>query len=306
MYRLFNEAGSIIGVYDPDRQQQVAFINFAKHFASFRLPVPTVIATGTDCYLLQDLGTTTLMDLVAALREGKQDSSTNRSSIEELYCKAIDFLPRFQIEAGRSIDFNYCVPRRADDFVWMIEDMHYFRDSFLKLSGVRWNDHKLDQEFTLLAEFLRQAESNFFLYRDFQARNIMVQQNELYFIDFQSGFRGALQYDLATLLYQARAQLTTTLREKLVQRYLGVACQYVDLDAQEFLYYFPGFVLLRRLQTLGAYGKAGLIGGKEYFLSSIPFAVRELKQLLELGIGSVHLPELGEVAAELAKKYGVK
>jgi aminoglycoside/choline kinase family phosphotransferase len=301
-YRLRSARRSVIGVLHDNRRENEAFVHFTKHFKSFGLPVPELYATDLTigAYLEEDLGDTTLLDFLG--REQVQPGFVSPVT-EALYGRAVELLPRFQIEAGRSVPFQYSHPFRSYNRTAMRWDMHYFRDAFLRRTGIHWNNVLLERDFQTLADFLLQADSNFFMYRDFQARNIMVRNGDLAFIDYQDGRCGPLQWDVVSLLFQSKAALPADVRDRLLNRYLESAAQYVSIDRGAFLRYLHAFVFIRLMQVLGTYGEKGLGEKKEYFMASIPHAIRNLKSLLEINPLPVHLPALTSVCADLVAHF---
>ena len=209
-------------------------------------------------------------------------------------------MPRFQITGYDGIDFSLCYQGSEFDTDAMMRDLHYFRNCFLRLiPTVSVNDAALEKDFLALAGFLQEEQTRFFLYRDFQSRNIMIVRDRPFFIDYQSGRAGALQYDMASLLYDARADLGETCRAGLLDVYLEETARITRLDRDRFLNYFPGFVLIRILQALGAYGNLGVRQGKKWFLDSVPFALRNLAGLIDKPGMIERLPELRGVLARL-------
>lgn len=298
IYRIRGKNQSVIGIINSDIMENQAFVVFARHFRRHGLPVPEILADDPAqyAYLEEDLGDSTLLDLVTAARSRGEGFS---ESIEDLYTKAVNYLPRFQVIAGRDIDYSYCYPRPRYDRESMLWDMDYFREQFLNRSGCAFDSGALSQDFEIFADFLAEADSNFFMYRDFQARNIMVQNGELYFIDFQGGRRGPLQYDLASLLYQSTAYIPQEVRDRLLARYLDALALVHPLDRASFMKHYRGYVLIRLLQVLGAYGRKGLGEGKRYFTDSIPHALNAMRSFLEKMGMPIALPALSEVLRKI-------
>ena len=142
-------------------------------------------------------------------------------------------------------------------------------------------ENKLEDDFERLADALLKNNSNTFLYRDFQSRNVMIKDDEPYFIDFQGGRKGPFYYDVASFLWQAKANIPDSLRQELLKEYLDALRQYTEINEAEFHSQLRIFVLFRTLQVLGAYGFRGYFEKKPYFIQSVPFALDNLKALLE-------------------------
>jgi len=298
LYRLASPSWTVIGVRGPDAAENRAFLAFSRHFRGCGLPVPEIYADDPErgIYLEEDLGDTTLFRLLTAGRTGDAISPEALG----LYRMVAETLPRFQIEAGRTLDYRHCYPRAAFDRQSMRWDLNYFKYYFLRLAKVPFHEQALEDDFERLCDFLLAAEGDYFLYRDFQSRNIMVRGGAPWFIDYQGGRRGALPYDLASLLYDAKADLPFSVRDELVARYLEAACRLAPLDRSRFLEFYPGYAYIRIMQAMGAYGLRGLYERKPQFLTSIPYAVRNLEHLLRTAALPVELPELTAVWRRLA------
>ena len=294
LYRLRAIDGrTAIGVEYAGREENAAFVGFSRHFRAAGLPVPAIYAEdlGADVYLEEDLGDVTLFDL---LQRERGDAPEVPASIASLYKQAVRLLARMQIPAGRGLDYRLCYPHSAFDRRSMTWDLNYFKYHFLKLAKVPFHEQKLENDFDALCSFLLQAPADFFLYRDFQSRNIMVRDGQPWFIDYQGGRRGALAYDLASLVLDAKANLPFAFRDHLKEIYLDAAAEFTVLDRAQFEEYFRGFSLIRLLQALGAYGYRGFYERRPQFLQSVPYAIRNLERLLADGGLPVALPALQE------------
>jgi aminoglycoside/choline kinase family phosphotransferase len=265
------------------------------------LAVPEIYATKEDegIYLLQDLGDTTLYQLVTAR---KVDSPLS-AEIEMLYWKAISELLKFQVIAGRDLDYTNCYPRQNFDRQSIMWDLHYFKYYFLKPNGIIFDEQLLEDDFVRLTGYLLLAPSDYFMFRDFQSRNIMVKGDQLFFIDYQGGRKGALQYDLASLLFQAKAGLSPAFREEMLQHYLNELSQFTTVDEDEFIQFYYAFVLVRLLQVAGAYGFRGYFEKKAHFLQSIPYVLKQIQwfnQNVEIPVRLPHLKAVMEKMAQLS------
>ena len=294
-YRLSNETHSAIGTHSPDKKENKAFIHFTKHFWNKGLCVPQLylVAEEKGIYIQQDLGDTALYQLLPA--EGKSFSE----DLVDLYKKIIRHLTLIQVKGGENLDYSVCYPRQAFDRQSMEWDLHYFKNFFLKLADIPFDEQALEDDFDRLITFLLQADCSHFLFRDFQSRNIMVSDNEPYFIDYQGGRKGALQYDLASLLFQAKGNIPHNIREELLNYYLDQAELLVRIDRKSFTKYYYGYVLIRCLQAMGAYGFRGLFERKEHFIASIPFAMKNVAWWLENVQIPVEMPELRKCLREM-------
>jgi aminoglycoside/choline kinase family phosphotransferase len=291
-YRLKGEGKSAIVVYNADQKENRAFLEFTKHFTKIGLPVPSIFAEdlNKDIYLLEDLGDTTLFSYLSEIRN---EENFNEKAVQ-IYKKVIDILPRFQIEAGKNLNYNFCYPREQFDKQSMMWDLNYFKYYFLKLGKIPFDEQTLEIDFNTFSDYLLGADCNYFLYRDFQSRNIMIKDGKPYFIDYQGGRKGALQYDIASLLFDAKADLPHMVRAELLQYYISTVKKYAEIEETEFIQMFFGYVLIRIMQALGAYGFRGFYEKKEHFLKSIPFAIDNLSWLLNTVSFPIKIPSLTE------------
>ncbi len=299
--RLRSKAASAIGILYPVREENVAFLEFSKHFFRRGLPVPEIYAEDLSqgAYLEQDLGDTTLFEFLSANRAAEIVAP----QAIEAYRKVVAVLPRFQVEAGRDLNYKVCYPRSSFDRQSIAWDLNYFKYYFLRLAGVPFNEQALEHDFGRLTKFLLGAKSDYFLYRDFQSRNVMLHDGEPYFLDYQGGRKGALQYDIASLLYDGKADLPPELRQQLLDWYLESLGGFIDVDREAFMEHYYAFVYVRIMQALGAYGFRGFYERKPHFLQSVPYALKNLRWLADHVKLPVALPALmaafeGMVASE--------
>jgi aminoglycoside/choline kinase family phosphotransferase len=297
------DVGPVIGALADDVAENEAFLAFTEAFRSAGLPVPEIYAVHPDrtAYLLTDLGDTTLFGTVAAIREREGVSAAPGAAAplpEEalaLYRRVVGWLPRFQVIGAERIDFSLAYPHASFGERSIRWDLNYFKYLFLKLAHVPFDEARLEADFSTLAEHLADAPADYFLYRDFQSRNVLIVEGDPWFIDYQGGRRGALQYDVASLLYDAKAGLSEQTRSVLLDAYLEALAEYVDVPRTSFLRYYRPFVLVRILQAMGAYGYRGFYERKQRFLTSVPYAVANLAAVLDAGPLGVELPELEAV-----------
>lgn len=304
-YARMKSAGhQVIGAYNSDIKENQAFLEFSAHFKNKNIPVPRVYAVSSDLrtYLQEDLGNTTLFDFLTKTRETEGFSQ----KIVDEYKKVLRELPRIQLVAGKDIDYSVCYPREAFDKQSMMWDLNYFKYYFLKLARISFDEQALEDDFQAFSDYLLAVDNQAFLYRDFQSRNIMLKDDQVYFIDYQGGRKGALQYDLASLLYDAKANIPEAEREELLEFYLDELSQYKHTDRDKFKSLFGGYVLIRIMQAMGAYGFRGFYEKKEHFLKSIPFALKNLETLLAKNTIQVPLPELLKVLKAVTQSTFLK
>jgi aminoglycoside/choline kinase family phosphotransferase len=291
-----------VGAIGPDREENRAFLEFARAFHDTGLPVPQVYAEDREAgvWLEEDLGDTTLFKALSAARD--ESDGAFPAEIESLYRRVLTILPRFQVLGHRVIDYRIAYPRQAFDEQSIRWDLNYFKYHFLKLAHVPFNEQRLEDDFARLTAHLLEADSGYFLYRDFQSRNIMIRDGEPWFLDFQGGRTGAPHYDVASLLYDAKADLPPSVRTALLEHYLDALSEHAAVNRDEFRARFPGFVLVRLMQALGAYGYRGFFERKRRFLESVPNAARNLDRLMSAGL-PLALPELERVFRHIADRW---
>ena len=293
-YRLTGADGrTFIGVEGTDADENRAFLTIDRHFAAQGINVPKVVAVDGLCYLQEDLGTTVLYDALAA---GRASGNYGPDEVA-LLRKTLAALPKIQVEGARGLDFSVCYPQPSFDGRMVDFDLNYFKYDFLKLVGVEFNEVFLQDDFDRLKADLLAEPSDTFLYRDFNARNVMLVDGEPYFIDFQGGRRGPVYYDVASFLWQARAKYPEALREELLQVYLDALRAYGPVDEAHFRERLRLFILFRMLQVLGCYGYRGLWEGNKSFSDSIPPALAIVKSLLPFN----DYPYLSEVLSNLCR-----
>jgi len=277
--RLSSGELSAVGVLYDVREENAAFLEFSRHFRRHGLPVPEIYGAALEsgAYLEEDLGDLTLFHFLSANRKGEEIAP----AVVDAYRKVVEELPRFQIEAGRDLNYKVCYPRGNFDRQSIAWDLNYFKYYFLKLAGVPFNEQELEVDFGRLTRFLLTAPREYFLYRDYQSRNVMLRDGRPFFLDYQGGRKGALHYDVASLLFDAKADLPPALRQNLLEHYLERLAGFVPLGRDEFMHHYYAFVYVRTMQALGAYGFRGFYERKPHFLQSVPFALKNLRWLLE-------------------------
>jgi aminoglycoside/choline kinase family phosphotransferase len=295
------EGPRAIGILYDVREENVAFLEFSRHFRRHGLPVPEIYGEDLSqgAYLEQDLGDTTLFEFLSGHRSG----TSVAEPVVEAYRKAVRWLPRFQVEAGRDLNYKVCYPRASFDRQSIAWDLNYFKYYFLRLAGVPFNEQALEDDFSRLTKFLLSANRDYFLYRDFQSRNIMLLDGEPFFLDYQGGRKGALQYDIASLLYDAKADLPPDLRQQLLDLYIESLAEFIAAPGVSsaksevrttFMHHYYAYVYVRIMQALGAYGFRGFYERKTHFLQSVPYALRNIRWLLHNVELPVALPTLTE------------
>lgn len=288
-----------IGVYNNDKNENTAFVKFTEHFVKNNLNVPQIYLDDltNNVYLIEDLGNETLFDYLTLNRTAKEfpDEAIN------YYKSAVENLIKFQVIAAKGFDYSVCHPRASFDKQSMMWDLNYFKYYFLKITNTPFNEQKLENDFNVLTGFLTSVPAEYFLYRDFQSRNIMIKNNELFFIDYQGGRKGALQYDIASLLYDAKADIPQSIRDELLNHYLLRLNEHMTTDKTEFIKLYYGYVLIRILQALGAYGFRGIYEKKVHFLKSIPFAIKNISYLISENILPDSIAELKSVLSHITR-----
>ena len=277
-YRLYCKDTTHIGVEGTSAEENRAFIAMSKHFTKMGLAIPKVFAVSEDelSYIQEDLGDTLLFDFI---NEGRKTGIFSDNE-KEMLQKTMRKLPALQVKGADGFDFSVCYPQAEFNKRSVLWDLNYFKYCFLKSTNVDFQENLLEDDFEKMAEVLLRTNTNTFMYRDFQTRNVMIKDGEPYFIDFQGGRCGPLQYDVASFLWQAKANFDNDMREELLKVYLQSLNKFMPVNELEFREQLRHFVLFRTLQVLGAYGFRGYIERKQHFLESIPFAIENLKQIL--------------------------
>lgn len=304
--RFYNGNTSVLGVYSENISETETFIYFSKVFNELNLNTPEIYAVSLDktCYFIKDFGDDLLLNLLLKAKKGELDFE----NVISYYKKSLTALLKLQILAKNNIDFSKAFSIQKFDSQAILFDLNYFKYYFLNRSGVSFDEKLLQDDFEKLAFDLENQGAKLFMFRDFQARNILVQNEEVYFIDYQGGRLGAPEYDLVSLLYQAKADLPENIKLELKDFYFSEIKKYFDLNKQDFDERFYKYAYLRVLQTFGAYGLRGLIEKKQHFVDSIPFAIKNLKNLMIFHPLSDEFAELKRVLNELvlSKKFDNK
>ena len=297
----FADDSTLIGVYNEDIAENKAFFEYTRFFGEQLLNVPTLLTVHEDQqhYLLNDLGKQTLYDLLCENRKDNDDFQ----EVMDYYKKVVAMLPQFQMTAKKGLDMSVAYPRAAFDRQSMQWDLNYFKYYYLKMVNISFNEQLLEDDYQKFMDYLLDADDDYFLYRDFQSRNIMVYQNDVWFIDYQGGRKGALQYDIASLLYDAKADLSPETREELLDCYLDSLSNYIAVDREQFRASFNAFSLIRIMQAMGAYGYRGYFERKLHFLQSVPYAIRNMRYLLQHNALPANLPELRHVLQTVVDSY---
>ena len=287
-YRLKGATKTAIGTFGSEKKENKAFVNFTNHFQKKGLPVPEIYAADLEknIYLQEDLGATTLFSFLL------QKGDDFPPHLVEIYKNVVQKLAETQIKGGKGLNYGDCYPRAAFDKQSMLWYFNTFKYYFLKLANIPFDEQDLENDIHRFTDYLLQTDCSHFILRDFQSRNIMMRNGKPYFIDYQGGRKGALQYDLASLLYQAKANIPFEIRRKLLNHYIETAEKLTPINREEFINYYYGYVLIRCIQTFGTYGFRGLYERKEHFLKSIPYAINNVKWILENVKLNVEIPEL--------------
>jgi len=289
-FRVFDRNKTVIGAYNANLEENEAFIGFTNHFIKQGLPVPEIFGYIPDqfIYFLKDLGDNNLYTWL----HNKKDISFFDEETKRLYRKILDKLILFQIKGIDGLNLDLCYPHRSFDRQSMMWDMNYFKYMLLKLLAVPFSERQLEHDFNSLCDYLLETGQDYFLYRDFQTANIMVIGEEPWFIDYQGGRKGAPQYDVASLLYDAKIPMSETDREELLGYYIDNFCSVSHEDKQKFRGYYSGFSMIRLMQALGAFGFRGLYEQKPTFTDSIVPGVNILLRIITSAESHINIPEL--------------
>jgi len=278
---------SIIASYNNDVSENIAHNSFTQHFKYIGFNVPEIYAHDESYkyFLIQDLGDVTLFNML----------ETNPKKAIEYYKIVISDLIDFQIDGIKNLNLDVAYPVKEFNKRSIMWDLNYFKYYFVKPHNIDFNENMLEDDFERFAELLLTADLSYFNYRDFQARNIMIYNDKPWYIDFQGGRHGALQYDLVSLLYQAKANLGDDIKLQLYNHYIKTLNTKLPGTSIAFEKLFPSFIYFRLMQVMGAYGFRGLVQHKAHFLQSIPMVISSLSALLQKSDIGVELPELSNI-----------
>ena len=297
--RYFRMTGprSLIAVCGESTAENRAFIYMARHFRNKGIPVPEVLAVSDDesCYIQEDLGDTLLFNAITNGRTTGEFSDYEKGLIR----KSIARLPSIQFKGAEGMDFGMCYPLSDFNRRTVMWDLNYFKYCFLKATGISFNESTLEDDFEAMTDILLKASSDTFMYRDFQSRNVIIKDEEPYFIDFQGGRKGPIYYDVASFLWQAKANFNSELREEMIDTYISEASEFTDINPAEFRQTLHHFVVFRTMQVLGAYGFRGLLERKAHFIESIPYALNNLQTLFKHHLNEY--PYLSKVLVQLSQ-----
>jgi aminoglycoside/choline kinase family phosphotransferase len=304
-FRLFYPEGQVIGAYNPSREENDAFVGFSNHFRSKLLPVPEIYVYYPDdrVYFLEDLGDINLFTWLAR----RSDEERFNEETEGLFMTIAADLVRIQTEGIDGLDLSLCYPHRSFDRQSIVWDLNYYKYMFLKLIAAPFNETRLERDFETLTRFLLDAGQDYFLFRDFQTANIMLRDGKPWYIDYQGGRLGAPHYDIASLVYDAKAYIPAGLRQKTLDRHLGLFASATGKSEESLQKYSGAFTLIRLMQALGAFGFRGLHENKPTFTESIVPAVELMNELLAGDDVQIDLPELKKAseAVPLQRKFRI-
>lgn len=298
-FRVHSETGqTCIATVSHHLRENATFLYFTRCFQEIAVPVPGILAVNAeqDIYLQQDLGDTSLLQVL------EQEGYTE--NVYRLFAASLRRLAHLQIQGDKVLDYGRCITSREFGQQAIRADLLYFKYYFLDTLRIPYDKEKLIEEFDALSTYLAHVDHKHFMFRDFQSRNIMVREGDVCFIDYQGGMKGALQYDVASLLWQAKASLPDDWKQRLLEYYMQ--CVEAELgrsiNRAAFVNQYNGYVLIRLLQVLGAYGFRGLFERKAHFLSSIPLALQNLQAFLAVHKLAISLPLFDALLQELVSE----
>ncbi|MCJ7821441.1 MAG: phosphotransferase, partial [Bacteroidales bacterium] len=302
-FRLTDRGTRIIGAFNPGPEENDAFVGFSNHFRSRGLPVPEIYVYYPEdqVYFLEDLGDINLFTWLVMRPENERFNAET----ESLFMTIASDLVRIQTEGIKGLDLKLCYPHKSFDRQSIIWDMNYYKYMFLKLIAAPFNETRLEHDFEALTCFLLDAGQEYFLFRDFQTANIMIRDGKPWYIDYQGGRLGAPQYDIASLVYDAKAFIPERIRKTTMEKHLNLFSEATGINETELRKYSGAFTLIRLMQALGAFGFRGLHENKPTFTESIVPAVELMNELFESGEIKIDLPELRSAsrAVPLQRKF---
>lgn len=286
-FRIRTEEHSYIATYNDNVRENRTFVHFSRHFRACGCPVPGILAINEayTIYLQQDFGDRSLLN--------ELEQNGYNDYVYGLFQTSLEELARLQIEGDKGLDYSWTITSREFGKQAILSDLLYFKYYFLDTLGIPYDKEKLIDDFEALSTYLTHVDHKYFMFRDFQSRNILIDGDGVHFIDFQGGMKGALQYDVASMLWQAKAELPDEWKNSLLERYMDRVEVLLDkkIDRLRFVSQYNGYVLIRLLQVLGAYGFRGLFERKAHFLTSIPLALRNFKWFLANKQVGIVMPE---------------
>ncbi|MDE3185480.1 MAG: phosphotransferase [Bacteroidota bacterium] len=290
-FRIVTDKNSYIATYDENIRESETFLYFTEHFSKINAPVPEIYFTSEDkrMYIQQDFGPVSLLNELEKYGENEY--------VYSLFQKSLKALATLQIKGFKKLDYSYCLTSKEFGKQAILSDLLYFKYYFLDTLKIPYDKEKLVKDFENLSTYLTKVEHKYFMFRDFQSRNIYVQNDEVHFIDYQGGMKGALQYDVASLLWQARANLSDEWKNSLLAYYMDCVDDILKkpVGREQFVNQYNGYVLIRLMQVLGAYGFRGLFERKAQFLTSIPLALTNIKWFLGNKNIGIALPEYDRI-----------
>ena len=290
-FRIFNANETYIATYNLNVQENNTFVIFSQHFVELGLPVPAVYCINNEqtIYIQKDLGSDSLLN--------KLEQHGHNDYVYSLFKKSLHALAAIQIKGDHGLNYDVCLTAKEFGKQAILSDLLYFKYYFLDTLKLPYDKQAMLQDFEALSSYLTFTEHKHFMFRDFQSRNIIVNKDEVFFIDYQGGMKGALQYDVASLLWQAKAELSEQWKDDLLQYYIDEVEQLLqtNIDRTMFVSQYNGYVLIRLLQVMGAYGFRGLFERKAHFLASIPLGLSNLKFFIEHKRIGISTPEFDRV-----------
>jgi len=291
-FRLYDTSESVIGTYGANIKENEVFIYFSNHFRKKDLPVAKILAVNDTltAYLQEDFGDRSLLHIL--------EEKNFTDEVYFLFRRSLEALAELHVKGDEGLNYNLCLTNAEFGKQAIMADLLYFKYYFLDALRRPYDKQKLIDDFEALSIYLTRTEYKYFMFRDFQSRNILVKDdNSIHFIDYQGGMKGAPQYDVASMLWQARANLPDEWKGNLLVDYMNAFENLIgsSLERNIFRSQYNGYVLIRLLQVLGAYGFRGLFERKAQFLTSIPLALRNLKWFFENQSFGIAVPEFSKV-----------
>jgi aminoglycoside/choline kinase family phosphotransferase len=276
-FRIYYGNETFIATHNLNKRETQTFVYFSRHFVNAGLPVPQILAVNEEdtLYIQEDLGTDSLLN--------KLEQHGHAGYAYGLFQQSLAELARVQILGDTGLNYDWCLTAKEFGKQAILSDLLYFKYYFLDTLQLPYDKQAMLDDFDALSTYLTRTENKYFMFRDFQSRNIIVKNDKVNFIDYQGGMKGALQYDVASLLWQAKADLSEEWKDSLLQYYMDKVEELLNrsIDRTTFVSQYNGYVLIRLMQVMGAYGFRGLFERKAHFLASIPLALRNLKFFID-------------------------
>lgn len=290
-----NQTGKYIITYNENIAENESFLYFSELFSELNLNTPKIFSISDDrkIYIQEFLGEKTFSEIIA--EEGLSEN------VQTLVKQTLKQLFELQEKTNGKIDFQKTFEYESYDELPVMHDLYYFKNFVADVLELEYHKSSLLKEFKEIINLIENLEPKGIMIRDFQARNIMVNnENKVSFIDYQSAMKGPLMYDVISFLFQAKANFPENFKNEMLEFYIQ---QFEDKEAQSQLKNsVKPIQMMRFLQVLGAYGFRGLIQRKQHFIASLDKGIQNITEFSESWDEMKNYPELKKVIEQLSSE----